>query len=252
MARAGRVFDSNRYEFLADLQDRHFWFRSRNRLIAWALGRFFPDAKSFFEIGCGTGAVLRHLRAMRPAITRFAGSDVHVDGLAFARGRLDPDVDLIQMDARRIPFLREFDVVGCFDVLEHVPEHEEVLGGIRESLKPNGGVLLTVPQHPRLWSRHDQVARHVRRYEARQLTALVERAGLRVAYRTSFVTLLLPLMLLSRMRERDRHDGESEGMRVSSPLNSALSAAMTLERALIVSGLRLPFGGSLLLVARTG
>jgi SAM-dependent methyltransferase len=250
IARAGAGFDPGRYRFLAGLQDHHFWFRSRSRLVAWALGRFFPEASSFLEIGCGTGAVLRHVRTTRPGITHLAGSDVHVEGLPFARSRLGEDVDLFQMDARRIPFRNEFDVVGCLDVLEHVPEHEEALSGIRRALKPGGGLLLTVPQHRRLWSRHDEIARHVRRYEADELTGLVEGSGFRVAHRTSFVTLLLPLMLLSRRRERGGQGAESEGMTVGAPLNRALSGVMSFERALITAGLRLPVGGSLLLVAR--
>jgi SAM-dependent methyltransferase len=250
IARAGAGFDPARYRFLAGLQDRHFWFHSRSRLVAWALSRFFPEASSFLEIGCGTGAILRHVRASRPGITRLAGSDVHVEGLRFARTRLGEDVDLYQMDARRIPFRGEFDVVGCFDVLEHVREHEEALGGIHRALKPGGGLLLTVPQHRRLWSRHDEIARHVRRYEAHELTGLVERSGFQVAHHTSFVTILLPLMLLSRRRERGGQGAESEGMTVTAPLNRALSGVMSLERAMITAGLRLPVGGSLLLVAR--
>jgi SAM-dependent methyltransferase len=249
-ARAGEGFDPGRYAFLASLEERHFWFRARSRLVTGTLRRLFPEARSFFEIGCGSGAVLRRVRAACPGIGRLAGSDVHVEGLARARSHLGGDVALYQMDARRIPFRREFDVVGCFDVLEHIREHEEVLEGIRRALRSEGGLLLTVPQHPQLWSRHDEVARHVRRYRARELTGLVERAGFRVVDRTSFVSLLLPLMLVSRLRERGRENAESEGMTVGGALNSALYALMSLETALIAVGLRLPVGGSLLLVAR--
>jgi SAM-dependent methyltransferase len=244
------AFDPGRYRFLAGIQDDHFWFRSRSRLVAWALTRFFPEASSLLEIGCGTGAVLRYVRSSCPGLARLAGSDVHVEGLRFARGRLPDDVELFQMDARRIPFRGEFGVVACLDVLEHVQEDEEMLGAIRHALRPGGGLLLTVPQHPRLWSRHDEIAKHVRRYEARALAGLVERAGFRVVHRTSFVTLLLPLMLLSRRREREGTGAESEGMQVGGVLNRVLGGVMGVERAMITAGLRLPVGGSLLLVAR--
>jgi len=143
-------------------------------------------------------------------------------------------------------------VVGCFDVLEHIPQDQEVLASIHAALVPGGGLLLTVPQHPRLWSRHDETARHVRRYTAEGLTRKLAAAGFELVARTSFVTLLLPLMLLSRLRERGPGQGETEGFAVGGPANAVLHRVMRIERALIAAGLRLPFGGSLLLVAARG
>ena len=83
---------------LAAIEQAHFWFRVRNKLIQWALGNYFPDAKSFFEVGCGTGFVLTGIRETFPG-TRLVGSDIFTAGLAFAKARL-PGVDLYQMDAR--------------------------------------------------------------------------------------------------------------------------------------------------------
>ncbi|MFL6504115.1 MAG: class I SAM-dependent methyltransferase, partial [Candidatus Udaeobacter sp.] len=93
---------------LAAIEQAHFWFRARNKLIQWALGNYFPDAKGFFEVGCGTGFVLAGIRETFPG-TRLVGSDIFTDGLSFAKARL-PGVDLYQMDARSIPFDAEFDV----------------------------------------------------------------------------------------------------------------------------------------------
>ncbi|HEU0275018.1 MAG TPA: class I SAM-dependent methyltransferase, partial [Candidatus Udaeobacter sp.] len=103
---------------LADIEDSNFWFRARNELIQWALRDKFPDANSFFEVGCGTGFVLAGIHEKFPRM-RLAGSEIFVDGLAIAKTRV-PTSELYQMDARRISFEREFDVVGAFDVLEHV------------------------------------------------------------------------------------------------------------------------------------
>jgi SAM-dependent methyltransferase len=250
IAAGGGGFDVSRYTYLSTIQREHFWFRSRSRLISWSISRFFPTMGSLLEIGCGSGAVLQHLRSACPWISRLAGSEVHVNGLEIARRLVGTGVDLYQMDARHIPFREEFDVVGCFDVLEHVREDEEVISSIRLALKPAGGLLLTVPQHRWLWSLHDEIARHERRYEARRLLDVLSRSRFEVLHHTSFVTLLLPVMLLSRLRERRGDAKESEGMRVGATANRLLGAAMSLERAAIAAGARLPIGGSLLVVAR--
>ena len=110
---------------LSEIEESNFWFRARNELIQWALRNYFPDAKSFFEVGCGTGFVLAGIHEKFPRM-RLAGSEIFADGLAIAKARV-PKVELYQMDARHISFEREFDVVGAFDVLEHVIEDENVL-----------------------------------------------------------------------------------------------------------------------------
>jgi SAM-dependent methyltransferase len=243
-------FDPSRYAYLSSVQRRNFWFQSRSQLIAWALSRFFPQATSFLEVGCGSGAVLEHLRSACPWLGRLAGSEVHVAGLAFARRNVGDGVELYQMDARRSPFRREFDVVGCFDVLEHIRDHEEAVSSIRPALKADGGFLVTVPQHAWLWSRHDEIAHHERRYSRRDLFNLLTVCGFRVTYDTSFVTLLLPAMLLSRLRERRGEVRETEGLRVGGVANRLFAAILSLERAIIAGGVRLPVGGSLFAVAQ--
>jgi len=244
------AFDPGSFELLPAVEERSFWFRSRNELICWALSSYFPDSRTLLEVGCGTGFVLAGLSRCFPKLT-LAGGELFAAGLDTAAQRA-PDATLYQLDARRIPFEREFDVVGAFDVLEHVEEDEVVLGEIARAVKPGGGVLLTVPQHPRLWSDVDDFSRHRRRYRAADLRAKLDRAGLEVVRLTSFVTLLLPLMAASRLRQRgrpERFDPLAEYRR--RPLiDSALGWAMSLERSLIRLGLSPRAGGSLLAVAK--
>lgn len=235
---------------LAEAEPGHFWFEARNRLIVWALRRHFPRAGRFLEVGCGTGFVLAGVRAAFPA-WELAGSDLFPEGLEFARQRV-PGAALFQMDARRIPFDAEFDVAGAFDVLEHVEEDEAVLAEMRRAVRPGGGILVTVPQHPRLWGPMDDLARHRRRYTRAELTGKVERAGLRVERVTSFVSLLLPVMAASRLlrpRRRVEADPMAE-LHVAPALNRALTRVLDAERALVERGVSFPAGGSLLLAAR--
>ena len=115
---------------------RNFWFRARNKLIIWALRRYFPNAATFLEIGCGTGFVLAGVRQAFPKL-RISGSDIFTEGLVFARERA-VSVSLFQMDARCIPFTEEFDVIGAFDVLEHIEEDVDVLRQMFKSTRVGG------------------------------------------------------------------------------------------------------------------
>jgi SAM-dependent methyltransferase len=243
-------FERGYFERLAAEEPRSFWFRSRNRLILDVLRHSFPGAASMLEVGCGTGFVLAALREAFPQL-RLVGSELFAEGLAIARSRLPADVELVELDARTMPFESEFDVVAAFDVLEHVHEDVEVLRGMRRAVRDGGGLLLTVPQHPRLWSAADTFAHHVRRYTRRELVRKVESSGFDVLRATSFVTSLLPAMVGSRVVHRlvrRAYDpiSELDAGALTTPFERLLDA----ERRLILRGVSLPVGGSLLLVAR--
>jgi SAM-dependent methyltransferase len=245
--RAG--FKPEYFARLAAIEQGNFWFRARNELIQWALCNYFPSAGSFFEIGCGTGFVLTGIRRNFPRM-RLVGSEIFVDGLVFAKARL-PEVELYQMDARRIPFEHEFDVVGAFDVLEHLIEDENALAQMFNAAKPGGGLLITVPQHAFLWSPTDEHAMHRRRYNRTELCRKVESAGFRVERITSFNSLLLPLMICSRMqRNRDQDPNPWREFEISRALNKTLESILKFEQLLIEKGVSFPVGGSLLLIGR--
>jgi len=234
---------------LAGIEEANFWFRARNALIQWALGKYFPNAESFFEIGCGTGFVLTGIRQKFPGM-RLVGSEIFDDGLIYAKARV-PNVELYKMDACRIAFDCEFDVVGAFDVLEHLVQDESALAQIFDAARPGGGLLVTVPQHRFLWSASDQHAMHQRRYRRVELRRKVESAGFQVERITSFNSLLLPLMIWSRLRRR--HDQDFQPWRefeISPALNKMLESILKLERVMITKGVSFPAGGSLLLVGR--
>jgi ubiquinone/menaquinone biosynthesis C-methylase UbiE len=250
LAQVSEGFESNFFEQLARLEAKNFWFRSRNRLIIWALEHYFPQAKNLLEIGCGTGFVLSGIEQAFPELI-LKGSEIFTTGLGFAAQRLSK-VELFQMDARKIPFESEFDVIGAFDVLEHIQEDTTVLREMHRAVHQRGGILLTVPQHPWLWSQADDYAHHVRRYRAKELKAKVEHAGFKVVKIASFVSLLLPLMLLSRLQQQrpnPDYDATSE-LRISGWMNAILENVLSAERALIQGGISFPAGGSLLLVAQ--
>lgn len=250
LAHAESGYDPAHYAELARLESRNFWFRARNRLIVWALARYFPGAGRMLEVGCGTGFVLAGIARAFPG-AELTGSEVAAEGLVHAARRM-PAARFVQMDARRIPFRAEFDLAGAFDVLEHIEDDRAVLRALSESLAPAGGLILTVPQHPFLWSEFDARARHVRRYRAAELREKVEEAGFEIVRMTSFVSLLLPLMMASRLAARapaSDYDPLAE-FRIAPWLNWTLEKVLDFERLLIRAGLDFPAGGSLLVVAR--
>lgn len=250
LARGGAGYDPEHFDRLFALEAGHFWFRARNRLIQWALARHFPGARSFCEIGCGTGYVLSGVREALPGAA-LSASEVFAEGLPFAARRV-PGARLMQMDARAIPFEEEFDAMGAFDVIEHIEDDRAALRAMHRALAPGGGLLLTVPQHPWLWSWMDDAAHHVRRYTAPELRGRVEEAGFRIERMSSFVSLLLPAMMLSRLGRRKaavEADPYAE-FRMSPAVNRALEWVLALERGLIRAGVSFPAGGSLLVVAR--
>jgi SAM-dependent methyltransferase len=242
-------YDPALFDALAGVEADSFWFRARNRLIVSTLRAHFPDAASLLEVGCGTGFVLAGLRRAFPSM-RLVGSELHEEGLEVARARV-PDAELVQLDVLQMPFAEEFDVVGAFDVLEHVDDDVGALAGMRRAVRPGGGVLLLVPQHPWLWSTADDVARHVRRYRRRELTGKVADAGLEVVRATSFVSSLLPVMAASRVVQRLRRSAyDPRAELVPGLANRPFERLLDGERRLIERGWSLPAGGSLLVVAR--
>ena len=245
-------FQESYFAELAALEARNFWFRARNDLIVWAMKTYVPDCQRFLEIGCGTGFVLSGIRSAYPNAD-LVGSEIFSAGLGFAAGRV-ASAEFYQMDARSIPFRDQFDAIGAFDVLEHIHDDASVIAEVSRALRPNGRFVLSVPQHPALWSPQDDHAYHVRRYTSTGLRDKLRTAGFEVIRITSFVSLLLPLMLASRARMRLRTSNEAFDamgeLKMSPVANAVLGSIMRVERLLIRHGVSWPAGGSLLVVAR--
>jgi ubiquinone/menaquinone biosynthesis C-methylase UbiE len=243
-------YDAGFLEELVELEQENFWYRARNDLIVWALARWFPRARSFVEVGCGNGIVLTAVADARPELALTA-LDPFTEGLAVAARRV-PAAELVQGDARELPWsAEEFDVAGAFDVIEHIRDDDRALAELFRVVRPGGGLILTVPQHPALWSAADVYARHERRYRRAELVERVATAGFVVRHVTSFVVVLLPLLVASRLRRRvvdDAYDPLAE-LRLASSLNRLFGRLLAAELAATRRGVRWPAGGSLLLVA---
>jgi SAM-dependent methyltransferase len=243
--------DPKNFHELAGLEAGYFWFVTRNELIVGLANKFFPEARKFLEIGCGTGAVLRELAASR-RWERLVGSELHPSGLTHARNRLPPEAEFVQMDARHIPGVGIFDLTGAFDVIEHIEDDEGVLRGMRAATLVGGGTIIAVPQHPWLWSQADDLAHHQRRYRRGELEAKLGRSGFEVLFSASFTALLLPLMAVSRLMRRDNETDEDvfREFRLNPHVNNLFTAILRAEIRRTLAGWRWPAGGSRVVVAR--
>jgi hypothetical protein len=132
----------------------------------------------------------------------------------------------------------------------HIVEDEVVLAEMHRACRHGGGIILTVRQHRWLWSGTDEVAHHVRRYQAGELRRKVEAAGFSLICSTSFMTLLLPMLLAARLGPRRQARALSAELAIPRWLNRLLAAIAALDYALIEAGLDLPCSGSRVLVAR--
>nr|WP_298683746.1 class I SAM-dependent methyltransferase [uncultured Dongia sp.] len=238
------------HDALDRLQHGSFWFRGRNRLLTDMVRRHVPAARSLMEIGCGTGYVLAALTTALPE-AEATGSEIYANGLGHTARRLGGRAKLLQMDARSIPFTSEFDLIAACDVLEHIEDDKRALSEMHRALRPGGSILLTVPQHPFLWSQSDVAARHKRRYRVEELAEKVRDAKFHIVRDTSFVTMLMPLLLLQRLIQGRKQDYDpNQEFALPGYLDRVLELLMEIDRWLIGIGLSLPIGGSRLILAR--
>jgi SAM-dependent methyltransferase len=242
-------------------EDRHFWFRRRVAVIGKVIARLvadLPPGYRVLEVGCGTGQVLRELERIchRGEVT---GLDRFEEGLHFARGRTR--CRLVKADLNHLPPDRPFDLIGMFDVLEHLPDDGSVLRGLHAALRPSGHLILTVPAHPRLWSYSDVYAQHYRRYAPAHLERVLRESGFEVPYRTQFMSALYPLLWFGRrwaaLKASIRPAGTSaerelflQELRPPGWLNRVMGALLRWEEPAVARGWRIPMGTSLLAVAQ--
>ena len=234
------------YDRMAEIDRDHWWFVGRRKILTALLERFRPKAGPLriLEVGCGTGSNIAMLQAfgtvdaIEPDDHARAFSETRT-GLSIMGGYL-PNVPL--EDGR-------YDLIVLLDVLEHIPDDLGALEALRTKLAPGGRLVLAVPAIPALWSAHDVAHHHQRRYTARSLAAVVQRAGYRPIHRTAFNSLMLPAIVAVRMlnKLRGREGGDDDKI-PAAPLNRLLGTLFGAERYAAVRGL-LPVGVSLALVA---
>jgi SAM-dependent methyltransferase len=234
------------YQQMAELDERHWWYRARREVLAELIRREArpPADAKILEIGCGTGHNLAML-----------GQFGHVDGLELdeeARALSEQRLGRAVMSAP-LPQLagvpeRHYDLIGAFDVIEHIEDDRAALASIATRLKPGGKFVMAVPAHQWMWSAHDVVNHHKRRYSKRALQELVYGSPLQLLKIGYFNSLLFPLAVAQRAASKLRGSEDADVRLPPKPLNAAFNTVFAAERYL-VGRLPLPPGLSLFAVA---
>jgi SAM-dependent methyltransferase len=230
-------------------EDRHWWYRGRRSVLDRVIADLrLPARAEILDAGCGSGRNMIDL-ARHGAVT---GVELSQTSVELARKREAGEV--IEGSVLEMPFAAgHFDLAASLDVIEHLEDDLAALRELRRVVKPGGTLLVTVPAYQWLWSGHDVVNHHYRRYTRRTLQRVGEQAGWQQARTTYFNSLLLPAAILLRVLDRFNRKTTESSLDLwvpPAPLNWLLERPLALEAAMIGRGGRIPAGLSLLAVFR--
>ena len=234
------------YEKMAELDQQHWWYRARRQVLAALIRRKArpPAGGRLLEIGCGTG----HNLEMLSEFGQLDALELDDTARAVAEKRLGrPVMDSPLPELRGVP-QRTYDLVAALDVIEHIDDDEASIASIATLLKPGGKVVMTVPAHEWMWSAHDVVSHHKRRYSKRSLKKLVEGSPLRLEAMGYLNSLLLPAAIAERLASKARGKQDADLWLPPRPVNATLEMLFASERHLI-GRVPLPPGLSLFAIA---
>jgi len=237
------------YAIMRDVEDSHWWFVGRRRIIESFLARICKtlpcDRPQILDVGCGTGANLEMLAKFGVA----EGVDVSAEALAFCRERGLKNVRLGK--AEQLPYEdNSFDLVTALDVVEHLDDDVAGLSEVRRVLRPGGRALLFVPAFMFLWGVQDDISHHRRRYTIGNLRQAVSKAGLVVETATyANLTFFAPILFGRLLMRLTGFRPASENNINISFLNSVLGRLLGAERGLLRYS-TLPLGVSAICVVR--
>ncbi|MBO3462159.1 class I SAM-dependent methyltransferase [Aetokthonos hydrillicola Thurmond2011] len=242
--------DKDFYLQYASIEDKHWWFVGRRLILDQVIRKLRLSKNSkILEAGCGTGGNLRML-------ARHGNLDaMELEAMAckLANERQVVQVQLGSLPDN-IPFTDKYDLILMLDVLEHLDDDAQALRTLHSRLKPGGWLLITVPAYQFLWSEHDDINHHKRRYVLKGLKQVVSQAGYSIRYSSYFNSFLFPIVagvrIIKKLIRSNTNSGNSNDLLLPpKPINQFLSLLFASERHLM-DRFSLPFGVSVLLLAQ--
>lgn len=256
-------FDEQAFDRMIQMQREHFWYRGRHKLL---LNVFNKEVSRHLgastelrviDLGGGCGGWLEYLNThCKKPILDLALGDSSIRALTLAEPVVGSFATRYQVDLMDVAWSERWDAVFLLDVLEHIPDHVEVLRQLRKSLRPGGLLFITTPALKFFWTYNDELASHQRRYSKQDYAILAQEADLKLLRTDYFMFFLSPALFLSRTFDKPKKSATPEEVtdhlvrthRIPSPLiNKILEKTFSLEAAL-VNRLKFPWGTSILAV----
>jgi SAM-dependent methyltransferase len=235
------------FDEMYKVESQHWWFVARRKIIAnviknLALGK---DAK-ILDAGCGNGDNLEMLSKAGQLVA------IERDENALARSKSRHIADVFKgelPDNLPVHIDKENDLIVLLDVLEHIDDDQKSLSVLASWAKNNGKLLMTVPAYQFLWTVHDELHHHKRRYNINNLKKVIENNGWKIQYISYFNTLLFPLALIDRLKQKIFPSSKVNELNMpNSIINSIFEKIFSLELN-IIGKFSLPFGLSILVIA---
>lgn len=235
------------YDRMAEHDSTHWWYVARRDILADYIDRYVKPPKDarILEIGCGTG----HNLPMLGAFGTVDAIEIDPAAGAIAAQRLGKPVGSSPLPDLTGVAEGQYDLIAVLDVIEHIDDDVAALKAMASRLKPGGKILIAVPAHQWMWSAHDVVNHHKRRYSKATLTAALRRAGLGWTKLGWFNSLLFPAAVAARVAGKLTGKDDSDDSPPAKPLNWAFEKIFGLERHLL-GRVPLPPGLSLIVVAQ--
>jgi len=219
------------YDRMAAHDSTHWWYRARRDILADYLARYggLPEGARILEIGCGTG----HNLPMLAAFGTVDAIEIDPAARAIASRRLGREVGAAPLPTLAGVPKGHYDLIAVLDVVEHIEDDVAALAAMRERLAPGGRNLITVPAHQWMWSAHDVVNYHHRRYSRATLVKAISATGLKPRKLGYFNSLLFPLAAGARVAGRITGRDDSDDAPPAAPLNRLFEGIFRLERHLV-------------------
>jgi len=237
------------YDYFYQVEDKHWWFQARKDIVMKLIDEYynFKANTKVLDIGCGTGMMLKHLSKYGEVW----GIDKDLKAVKYAKKKAPKAKIILGSLPERLP-KEKFDLVTVLDVIEHIDKDQEALKAAANILKSQGVLVITVPAYRFLWTGHDEMNLHKRRYTVGELKTKINNAGFKIrkiSYYNSF--LFLPIALakfFKRFFGRQRITSHLSNTVPPRFINQFLKVIFSSEKYLLPY-LNFPFGISIVVIA---
>lgn len=240
-----------KYQEMEELEKFHWWFVYRQQLLKFIQKKYLSSldrTAKILDIGCGTGG---NLKLLSEHYENISGVDNSEEAIKYCKEK-----GLNNVFSDKLPELTQIeddsiDLIILFDVLEHVEDDEKALFELKDKLKKEGYVFLTVPAYNFLWSNHDEEFHHKRRYTKKQLEKMLESAGFKTIKTTYIYFLLFPLVLFFRIiKQFSKSYAKVDDFKINNQIiNFVFLKLLSIEK-FFLKFIDYPFGSSVLILAQ--